>query len=73
VENEGLITLSLYGASEVWLLNGRVNDRVLMVFKDSEEAVKTYIDARWLDHGLGEGFDLHPSGGDLSPDIAVTQ
>jgi hypothetical protein len=44
-----------------------------MVFKDSEEAVEAHIHARWLDHGLSEGLDPHPSGGDLGSNIAVTQ
>ncbi|CAB4689936.1 unannotated protein [freshwater metagenome] len=73
MENEGLIAFSLYSAGEVGLLHGWINHRVFMVFEDSEETVETYIDARGLDHGLSEGLDPHPSGGDLDSDIAVTQ
>jgi hypothetical protein len=57
--------------SELRLLNRGIDNFVSMIFEDSEEAIKTDINARGLDHFRVEGFDLHPAALYLSGNIAI--
>jgi hypothetical protein len=60
-------------ASELWLLEGWVDHRILVVFKDTEELIEPDINRRWLNHRLMEGFDAYAPGLDLCANIAITK
>ena len=71
VQNEGLVTLGLDQASEVRLLDGGINVRVLVILEYSEPAVQAHVHAGRLDHRLVVGLKADSASGKLGLDIAV--
>ena len=71
MQHERLITLGLDQASEVWLLDGGINVRVLVILKDPEPSIQTHVHAGRLDHRLVVGLEADAAGSELGLDIAV--
>jgi hypothetical protein len=62
-----------YFSRQLRLLEGWVDYRVLVVFKDAEEFIQAHINRRWLDHRLVEGFAADSACLNLCADIAITK
>jgi hypothetical protein len=60
-------------ASQLRLLEGWVDNGILVVFKDTEELIEPDINRRWLNHRLMEGFDAYAPCIYLCADIAITK
>jgi hypothetical protein len=73
MKDEEIIWSNRYLASELRLLNRRIDNFVPMIFEDSEESIEADINARGLDHLRVEGLNLHPAALYLSGNIAIAQ
>jgi hypothetical protein len=71
MQNEWFIGFWFNQSSEVGLFDTGVNVRVSVVFKNSEPAVKSHIDTRWLDHAGVKGLNSHTLIIDFGEDVAV--
>ena len=71
VQHEALGGVDLDEAGEVGLVEGGVDDGVLVVVEQPEELVEPHVDAARLDHLGVPRVEPDPSGVDLGSDVAV--
>jgi len=71
VQDERLFTIHLDQVGEVWLILGWVDERILVVVEQPEEAVEAHVDARWLDHFGVVRIQSDPPVAQLGLDVAI--
>ena len=69
----GSSSLDLDQLGQVGLILGRIDERVLVVVEQPEEAVEPHVDARRLDHLAVERLEADPPGVEFGPDVAVAE
>ena len=73
VQDKGFVGLDLDQPGQVGLVQGRVDDRILVVIEEPEVAVESEVDTGWLHHLRIPGLQGHPAGVDLSENVTVRE
>lgn len=71
MEDEGLLGIDLDEAGELRLLEGRIDDRVLVVVEEPEVAVEADVDARGLDEREVARVEGDATGFEFGADVAI--
>ena len=71
VQDERLIGRDLDEVGELGLVFGRIDERVLVVVEQPEEAVEPHVDRRRLHHRRVVGLETDAIGGEFGLDVTV--